>query len=373
MEVLLISGDGGSHPRDDETYYLQRALEPGAGSPSRIRPRVVSAERLQEVDGGPGDVIFLCNVANPAPLVDSLLKFVESGGGLVMSMGDQVDLDRANELLAALLPARFTEVKTRGRGTFEQSPVGLSLPALEQPEFRVFRTGGTSSFSRVRFGRLAGTEPALQGASEILLRTTDGLPILLSRRVGKGRVLLFTSSLDDDWTDLPLRGLFVPLVHQLTRSLAGSLLSGESRAVEVGEALSLPVPVVAGSAAWVVDPRGRHWPLDLGAAGEDGQVAFRETHVVGHYALYSAQPGEREASLGLRFAARVPLEESRLKTVDEAQLLESIPGLILYGSEPESGEEGQGRVIYRASGAPHVLLLLVLALVGELILARRRS
>ncbi|MEE2828966.1 MAG: BatA and WFA domain-containing protein, partial [Myxococcota bacterium] len=182
LEVLLVSGDGGSNPRDDEVYYLDKALQPGAGSTSRIRPRAVSAEELRRIEGGPGSAIFLCNVADPGPLVGELERFVRAGGGLFVSVGNRVDPDRYNEVLSGLLPARFTEVKTRGRGTFERAPVGLSVPPLDEEEFRVFRSGGARAFSRVEFAKVLGTEPRIQDNSRVLLRYSDGLPALLERR-----------------------------------------------------------------------------------------------------------------------------------------------------------------------------------------------
>jgi len=53
--------------------------------------------------------------------------------------------------------------------------------------------------------------------ANVLARYEDGSPALLEANAGKGRVLLFTSSLGASWNDLPLTPLYLPLVHQMIR------------------------------------------------------------------------------------------------------------------------------------------------------------
>lgn len=371
LSVLLVSGEGGSGPRDDEVYYLQRALQPGPGSPSRVRPRAVMAEELRGIEGGAGDVVFLANVADPGRLAADLLSFVRRGGGLFISVGPRVDPDTWNDALGDLLPARFTEVKTRGAGTFEQSPTGLALPPMERDEFAVFRTGGASVFSRVRFGRLLGTEPKLAPDSRVLLRYSDGLPALLEREVGAGRVVLFTSTLDDDWTDLPLRAVFVPLVHQFSRSLSGTLLLDSPPDVEVGASVPLPMPLDSEARAFVRDEQGRETELDPATADESGRSAFRAT-APGHQALYWVRPGA-EPDLQAVFTVRVPAAESSLSPADRDALLAAVPGLIFHGGAGEDpATETRGEVVRTASLAPWLVGVLLLSLLGEGILGGRR-
>lgn len=372
LSVLLVSGDGGNNPRDNEVYFLSRALQPGPGSPSRVRPRVVAAEELRRIDGRRGDVIFLCNVADPGPLAPELLAFVRGGGGLFLSVGNRVDPDRYNDLLGELLPARFSEVKTRGIGTFEQSPMGLALPPLDEDEFRVFRTGGASVFSQVRFGRVLGTEPRLEPDSRVLLRYSDGLPALLERRVGEGRVVVFTSTVDDDWTDLPLRAVFPTLAHQFARSLSDTLLLDGGHVVSVGGTVMLPLPVDAGEGAWVQGPAGDEIPLERGAADAEGRVPFRQTDRPGHYRLFWAG-SDGAGELRSVFAVQVPPDESALRPVGRDELLAAVPGLHHHGAGDDAKAQAPARVVRTASLAPALLGLLLLALVGEGVFGGRRA
>ena len=54
----------------------------------------------------------------------------------------------------------------------------------------------------------------------VLARFDDGAVAAAERRVGTGRVIAWTTTLDDSWTDLAQKPVFLPLVHQLVKYLA---------------------------------------------------------------------------------------------------------------------------------------------------------
>jgi len=227
----------------------------------------------------------------------------------------------------------------------------------------------------VRFGKVMGVEPKLQTDADVVLRYSDALPALLERRVGAGRVLLFTSTLDDDWTDLPLRSIYVPLVHQLSRSLSDSLLLDGAALVEAGGSVPLPLPPDPRVAAWVVAPDGSEIRLETGAADAEGSVRFTETRQVGHYKLMWAE--SRGASTGVLrtvFSVRVPLEESLARTMDRADLLAAVPGLVHHtGASDEATGNDEAVVVRRASLGPALIALLALMLLSEGVLTGRRA
>src|SRR6185369_10252653 len=48
-------------------------------------------------------------------------------------------------------------------------------------------------------------------------RFDDGSPAMVERNVGSGKLVLWASTLDKYWTNLPLQPVFLPFVHQLAR------------------------------------------------------------------------------------------------------------------------------------------------------------
>ena len=94
----------------------------------------------------------------------------------------------------------------------------------------------------------------------MIVRLGDQTPLLLEKRIGEGRVVLFTSGLDNLTNDFPLQPAFVPFIEQTARYLAGSERQGGARPVdayfELRNAKDQAQPVE------VTDPEGKH-PLSL--------------------------------------------------------------------------------------------------------------
>src|SRR5690606_8724018 len=61
----------------------------------------------------------------------------------------------------------------------------------------------------------------LSGSSRVLARFGDGGAALTEEPVGRGRVLVWSTTMDSRWNDLVLQPVFLPFVHQLVKYAAG--------------------------------------------------------------------------------------------------------------------------------------------------------
>ncbi len=68
--------------------------------------------------------------------------------------------------------------------------------------------------------------------SRVVARLTDQTPLLLEKKIGEGRVLLFASGLDNLTNDFPLHPVFVPFVEQTALYLSGTERRSGSRLVD---------------------------------------------------------------------------------------------------------------------------------------------
>jgi hypothetical protein len=148
-----------------------------------------------------------------AALGQSLTRFVEAGGQLIISTGPHTDASTMNSLLDNVLPAVLRESQARAGES-----VAISDVKFDHPIFEVFREGGRLTAAHIN-GYLR-TEP--RANATVLARYEDGSPALVESAVGKGRVLLFTSSLGTSWNDLPLTPLYLPFIHQMVRYTGGN-------------------------------------------------------------------------------------------------------------------------------------------------------
>lgn len=236
--VLVVDGDPGSSPTRSEVYFLERALAPWGQS--GIAVDVVSPTGISRLDPDVHRVAFVANVADPAPEATRLIDFVRKGGGLVLAMGDNVTAERYDAALASLLPAPLRRVRDLVSLT-AASGTPLGRPDSERFElFRPFARDGREAFERVLTRRVMTVDPPSDPEVQVLLTYADGVPALLERRIGNGRVLLWTSTLDLDWTNLPLQAIYMPLVQRMTAWLGGDAGAAASTASgEVGAPVTL--------------------------------------------------------------------------------------------------------------------------------------
>ena len=69
----------------------------------------------------------------------------------------------------------------------------------------------------------------------MILRYESGAPALVEKTVGKGRVMLLSTTVDREWTDLPIRAGFLPLMQEAARRLAGTSERGGTSVLMVGQ------------------------------------------------------------------------------------------------------------------------------------------
>ena len=215
--VLVVDGDPGTSLFDSETFYLFSALQPrGSLGPPLFHPKPLVWEGLEQERLSDYSVIVLCNVEALSPQVrQGLHQFVTDGGGLIFFAGHQVAPTRYNALFygsdTPLLPVALGEPVQQP----EDAPVTLQAANGTHEALAVFGGDAADMLTRSRFYRYFSVAEDEAGEAEVLLSYEDGRPFLLERALGRGRVLLFTSTADRDWTDLPTRIAYVPLVHSL--------------------------------------------------------------------------------------------------------------------------------------------------------------
>jgi hypothetical protein len=212
--VLVVDGDPGDTPIRSEIYFLERALAPWGGVRTGVTIDVTTPVGLLELDPEVHRVVFLANVADPRPFGPRLTEFVRGGGNLVISGGDNVTADRYNAAFDAILPASIR--KASAVAAPGELGIAVALPDQGAPMFAPFTRSGRSGFSRVRSHTVLTFDPFEDSESvSVLLRYDNGLPALVERTIGSGRVVVWTGTFDLGWGNLPLQAVFMPMVQRL--------------------------------------------------------------------------------------------------------------------------------------------------------------
>src|SRR5262249_3638935 len=133
---------------------------------------------------------------------------------------------------------------------------------------------------------------------------------LVEAEVGEGRVLLYTSTVDRDWTDLPIRPGFLPLMQQAARYLARSPMREPEPPGVVGRAHKVPVSPDDARIEVTLPSGARKLPERAELAGRR-EIAFADTPEPGIYRVaVAAAGGPLLPRPALDFAMNVDAKES---------------------------------------------------------------
>lgn len=269
-EVRALVVDGAPSPvrQRDEAFFLEAAL---ASAASPVAPTVVDAEGLPRVRFADFDVVFLLNVRSLGAKAAELAAFVEKGGGLFVALGDEVDPERYDAELGKLLPAPLHLVKTAAqRGAADDRAARFAEIDWGHPALAIFTGAAREGLQSVRTWRYMLLRPGERkgGApsERVLIRYDDGAPALVEARRGAGRVMLYTSTLDREWSDWAIRTSFLPAAQRIAAWLAGSLEERRQGPSVVGAPRAIE-PLEGQRLLALVDPQGRERPVPEPAKG----------------------------------------------------------------------------------------------------------
>ncbi|HKG60925.1 MAG TPA: BatA domain-containing protein [Pyrinomonadaceae bacterium] len=204
-QALII--EGASRGRSD-SLHLQSALTTNDDLPFTFALKSAGSVDPTSISDY---ALVVLNDAGPisSALADTLAKFVNAGGQMIVSTGPHTQADTFNNSLQQVAPATLREAVQTKAG----ESVAITEVKFDHPIFEVFQESGRLAAANV-IGYFR-SEPRANAA--VLARFEDGSPALVEGRTGKGRVLLFTSSLGPSWNDLPLTPLYLPFIHQMVR------------------------------------------------------------------------------------------------------------------------------------------------------------
>ena len=244
LDVLCINGSPRNIPFRDELFFVEKALQAKeAETPIRMTSRTLN--EVQPEDLGDADVIVLANILRvPDTWSEALQSFVEQGGGLLISGGDNTTTE-LNEPLGRLFPMPIRAVKSISPEEDRASSildVGLSPLLRDHPVTRIFESVQNPSLYDARFHTYVLLDGPTGGPRNIQVigQYTNGAPFLVEAKVKRGTVIFWSSTLDQDWGTLAIQNSFVPLLHTLLLHLGGRLEGTQAVEVAVGENTRLP-------------------------------------------------------------------------------------------------------------------------------------
>ncbi|MFP4055320.1 MAG: BatA domain-containing protein [Candidatus Brocadiia bacterium] len=233
IPALIVREAQGALPQLDPAFYIRSALDPFAltSTPKRslIRTTAIPLADLTPEHLRGSRLVFLVDPGGfTREQYDtrlSLLRgYVRRGGDLVIFCGPSIQPADLNLFLNGeagedpLMPLTLQEPR---RGIIDRTqyksiiinPAEKSHPALAQ--FQDPRLPGTVKVYNYVPAVVPKGSPA-----RTLIELSSRFPFLLENHFGSGRVLLFTTTTDPEWSNLAAARFFLPLLHRVVYYLA---------------------------------------------------------------------------------------------------------------------------------------------------------
>ncbi|HUQ92747.1 MAG TPA: BatA domain-containing protein [Bryobacteraceae bacterium] len=266
--------------------YYKAALE--SASEGAFMVEAATSDMVANVSPAKYGFVVLSDAGSLPSTFEEALKTYVRGGGALLIVAGPASAGRPK------LPV-FDEGVKESRYASRAGERFLVLGSMDitHPVLRA-----TGRWENVKFYQAIKVDP---GQSRVLARLADETPLLLEKRVGEGRVLVFTSTVDNISNDFPLHPPFVPFIEQSARYLVGSEVRPSSYAIDSHVELRLEKGV---GTVEVLDPKGKR-AMDLKQASQARSLLLTQTgfydvgRANGRHELVAVNADRKESELEL--------------------------------------------------------------------------
>lgn len=365
VPVLIVEP---SSPRANESLFLNRALAIGDRPSFRVAVKGINEVTPRDFDGRA--LVVLDEVAPPAGDAGKRLRALLDGGSGVLVIPGQTRAESWPSDWRSVLPATLGNVVDR------TADAGGTLSSLDyaHPVFELFNAPRSGDFSTARFYRYRALTP--QAGSTIAARFDDGAPALVEKAVGSGKLVLWASTIDAYWTNLPLQPVFLPFVHQLGKYVGRyadprpSFIAGD--VLDISRHGELTAPFLNGRTA----DSTTELILDAPSGARERVTATGKNHLITlrEQGFYELRGHDTPAGSGRPIAVNVDPTESDLSHVDPQDVVAAVAaanGQRLAGGDLNTGtpqdQERRQKVWW------YLLAIALLLMAAETALSNRLS
>jgi N-terminal double-transmembrane domain len=273
--------------------YYRTAIDSAPNAAFSVE--AVSTDQVANVAPQKYSFVVLSDVASLPPSFESeLKKYVQAGGSVLIALGPaSATRPRVPVSDQPVLESRYV---SRGGDRFQ---IATALDAGHPSVHRANRMDWREVLS-------GGANRSGQGSCDG--RLTDQTPLLVDKKMGEGRVIVFTSTFDNLSNDFPLHTAFVPFVEDTAEYLSG--VGQASSNYMVDSYIELRSAKDSGATVEVLDPDGKR-ALTL------QEAASAQTFRVSREGYYEIRRGSGRHEIAAVHADR---RESDLATIPKETL-----------------------------------------------------
>ena len=218
--VAFLSGEVGdpSQPLLSPLHYINRALAPYA---DLIEPAVADLSvAIPELLEQKPSVVIMADIGRlPEDVYAPLQAWIEAGGMLIRFAGPRLAAAPADDPLVPVL-LRKGERALGGALSWSEPQ-----PLADYPANSPF--AGMRKPENILVNRQVLAEPTPDLPERTWANLADGTPLVTTRDIGTGRIVLFHVSAETSWSNLPLSGDFVEMLRRTVQLSRGGGIAAD--------------------------------------------------------------------------------------------------------------------------------------------------
>ncbi|MBN1155156.1 BatA domain-containing protein [candidate division KSB1 bacterium] len=302
-KILLLTGESVA------TRYLPLALNILPG----ISYDISQETSVDRIDFDAYDAIILSDVATITPdLNDKIDDFLKNRKTVIIFPGARVNIKNYNETLVKRYNMP-TLISAKGTLASDDSLfVTFSSLDYAHPILAMIFEKKPDQFDSPRITSYIKVQPNKQ--SRTIINLSDNSPFLCETDYNGGKLIYFSSTADEKWSDLPYKSIFVPLLHQcINYGIRNNYLQIQFHIIDDEINVSYKVKHEIDNVR-IVTPDKNEIFINPEMQRSDYNIRFSEARSTGIYTLMKG------SELFDKWAINFDTRELRFKTIQEDTL-----------------------------------------------------
>ncbi len=309
----------GSKPQD--TFYATLVLDPQTIGPDYFSLQTIPPANLRFTAFEELDAVLLSNIPRfDQQTAEKLNAFVSDGGGLILVLGEHIDIRAYNSILCpALELPQFIDLIGTPDG--QQPDFTLGSYDLQHPIFFGVFDQQQADITQPRFH--FAVKIATSADIDPIMNYSNGDPLLFEKKLGRGTILVLTTGFNVQLSDITHRTIFAPLLIRLA-GYAGTIGAGLTDDILVGEEIRFKIqPQDVNTTLEMRQPGDKYDRLKPTMRPDGAWIYYSQTGALGVYELLA------DGQVLNIWAVQLDARESDLTPIDRNLLNEKYHAVIL--------------------------------------------
>ncbi len=262
---------------ENEFTFVKLAIKSSASS--TIDFRYVNINNLNSVNVKSYNTLVVSGASTKSQFVKEVKSYIENGGNVILFPSQNCRLEDENKLLTALnIPKIKTISQTKNKVVINSfNKIDFMHPLF----YGIFTKKDKAIESPEVYKYL---KQSAKGMGKRVITLQDNSDFLGEYVLGKGKILLFNVSPNLEWSNLPLKNIFSPLINRAISYLASGYT--ENKSYTAGNVITANISKRKSRQIKVVRPDKGVEIINL-TSNQNNYLNYGKTNLIGIYKFYS--------------------------------------------------------------------------------------